>query len=126
MLAQLLNLAGHNVKCVSIGTVDEMLAQAEHDQPDIICISAIPPLALTHARAIYGRLRTKFPSQATIIGLWNYSGDVSRSANRIDTPERVRVFTTLAEVMLQVKIQVELLAGAAHARQPVTSVHGSH
>jgi predicted PurR-regulated permease PerM len=123
MLAQLLNIAGHHVKCVSIGTADEMLAQAEKMKPGIICISAIPPLALTHARSIYERLRTQFPDHAIVIGLWNYSGDIARSAGRIDTPERVRVFTTLAEVVLQVKIQLELAAGTA--RQPAQSVRAS-
>jgi predicted PurR-regulated permease PerM len=110
MLAQLLNIAGHDVKCVSIGTVEEMLARAESAQPAIICISAIPPLALTHARTIYARLRMQFPSQPIIVGLWNYSGDVVRSAGRIDTPQRVHVLTTLAEAVLQVKIQAELSA----------------
>ncbi len=41
MLAQLLSIAGHDVKCVSIGTVEEMLAQVERAQPGIICISAV-------------------------------------------------------------------------------------
>jgi len=125
MLAQLLGIAGHEVKCVSIGTVEEMLAQVEDAQPGIVCISAIPPLALTHARAIYARLRTQFPSQPIIVGLWNYSGDVGRSAGRIDTPERVRVLTTLAEVVLQVRIQADLSASEIQKTQTVPAVRAS-
>lgn len=123
MLAQLLGIAGHDVKCISIGAVDEMLTQAERAEPSIVCISAIPPLALTHARTIYARLRTQFPSQPIIVGLWKYSGDAARSAGRIDTPERVRVFTTLAEAVLQVKIQTELSTSAK--QQTVSSVRAS-
>jgi predicted PurR-regulated permease PerM len=107
MLAQLLSLAGHRVKCVSIGTVEEMLREVSKAEPGIVCISAIPPLALTHARSIYARLRAQIPSQPIIVGLWNYSGDIAKSARRIDTPENVRVLTTLGEVVLQVKILAE-------------------
>jgi len=115
MLAQLLGIAGHDVECVSIGTVEEMLAQVAKAKPGIVFISAISPLALTHARSIYGRVRAQFPSQPIIVGLWNYTGDAARSASRIDTPERVHVLTTLAEGLLQVKIQAEL--GAAPPQQ---------
>jgi predicted PurR-regulated permease PerM len=122
MLGQLLSVAGHETNCISIGTVEEMLAQVVRAQPGIVCISAIPPLAMTHARAIYARLRKEFPSQLIIVGLWNYTGDIGRSANRIDTPERVRVLTSLAEVVLQVKIMAELAANPpqqTHAAHPV-------
>lgn len=122
MLGQLLGVAGDDVHCIPIGTVDEMLAQVVRAQPGIVCISAIPPLAMTHARSIYARLRKELPSQLIIVGLWSYTGDIARSASRIDTPERVRVLTSLAEVALQVKIMAELAANEtrhAHAAHPV-------
>lgn len=122
MLGQLLGVAGHEANCIPIGTVEEMLAQVVLAQPGIVCISAVPPLAMTHARAIYARLRKEFPSQQIIVGLWNYSGDVARSAGRIDTPERVRVLTSLAEVVLQVKIMAELAANGKQQAHPATSV----
>jgi predicted PurR-regulated permease PerM len=125
MLAQLLSIAGNQVHCVPIGTVEQMLTEVEHAPAGIICISAIPPLALTHARLIYERLRAKFPSQPIIVGLWNYSGDVARSASRIDTPERVHVLTTLAEVLLQVKAQAELASATQQPVQEVPSVRAS-
>nr|HEV7952385.1 AI-2E family transporter [Candidatus Acidoferrales bacterium] len=125
MLGQLLTVAGHEANCISIGTVEEMLAQVVRAQPGIVCISAIPPLAMTHARAIYARLRKEFPSQQIIVGLWNYTGDVARSASRIDTPERVRVLTSLAEVVLQVKIMAELAANGKQQTRTAPSVHAS-
>jgi predicted PurR-regulated permease PerM len=125
MLGQLLNVAGHDANCISIGTVEEMLAQVVRSQPGIICISAVPPLAMTHARAIYARLRKEFPSQQIIVGLWNYSGDIARSASRIDTPERVRVLTSLAEVVLQIKIMAELAANGKTPAHSAPSVRSS-
>ncbi len=96
-------------------------------QSSIICISAIPPLALTHARQFMSACERKFPSQPIIVGLWNYSGDAARSASRIDTPERVHVLTTLAEAVLQVRIQAELAVRAAQQRaaSKLPSVHAS-
>jgi predicted PurR-regulated permease PerM len=125
MLGQLLGVAGHDVHCIPIGTVEEMLAQVVRAQPGIVCISAVPPLAMTHARAIYARLRKEFPSQPMIVGLWNYTGDVVRSASRIDTPERVRVLTSLAEVVLQVKIMAELAENEKQHAHVGPAVHTS-
>jgi predicted PurR-regulated permease PerM len=125
MLAQLLASAGHQVQCVSIGTVDEMLSQVANAQPGVVCISAIPPLALTHARAIYARLRAHFPSQPIIVGLWNYSGDVVRASSRIDNTDRARVLRTLAEVVLQVKILTELTSPAQPNEPRIPSVRAS-
>jgi predicted PurR-regulated permease PerM len=125
MLAQLLGIEGHEVHCVSIGSVEQMLGEVGRAQSSIICISAIPPLALTHARMIYERLRAQFPSQPIIVGLWNYSGDVARSASRIDTPERVHVLTTLADVVQQVKIQADLSSTGQQRATGVPSVRAS-
>ncbi len=125
MLAQLLVSAGHQVQCVSIGTVDEMLSQVANAHPGVVCISAIPPLALTHARAIYARLRAHFPSQPIIVGLWNYSGDVARASSRIDNTDRARVLRTLAEVVLQVKTLTELTGPAQPQATRIPSVRAS-
>jgi len=125
MLAQLLGIAGHDVTCISIWPVEEVLAQVARAEASIIFISAIPPLALTHARAIYERLRAQFPSQPIVVGLWNYPGDVARSASRIDTPERVQVVTTLAQAVLQVKIQLESADGDAQLSGTAASVRTS-
>jgi hypothetical protein len=100
------------VKCISVWPVEEVLAQVAHAEASIIFISALPPLALTHSRKIYESLRGQFSSQRIIVGLWNYSGDVARSASRIDTPERVQVVTTLAQAVVQVRTQAESAARA--------------
>ena len=125
MLAQLLGIAGHDVKCVSVWPVEELLAQVGRSEACIIFISAIPPLALTHARAIYERLRGQFPSQQIIVGLWNYSGDAARSASRIDTPERVQVVTTLAQAVVQIKTSVDWAGRALQEPVAAPSVRSS-
>jgi len=125
MLDHLLTVAGHKVKCISIGTVEEMLSKVDGAHASIICISAIPPLAVAHARTIYARLRVKFPEQPIIVGLWGFTGDVLRSASRIDDAENVKVLTTLAEAVLQVKILSELAQNSAKSASASSPVHAS-
>jgi len=125
MLGNLLTAEGHKAKCISIGTVEEMLAKAESAHPKIICISAIPPLAVVHARAIYAQLRAKFPGQPIVVGLWGFTGDVLRSASRIDETENVKVLTTLAEAVLQVKILSDLAENSTQSASAGSPVHAS-
>jgi hypothetical protein len=105
--------------------MEEMLAEAQKAQPQIVVISSIPPLAVTHARAIYTRLRSKFATEPIIVGLWNYSGDITRSASRIGATENDRVLTTLTEAVLQAKIYSELAEKSAQPLTAVPSVRGS-
>ena len=57
MLAQLLDRAGYSAIAIPIGSVDGMLAEAVNAEPEIVCLSALPPYAISHARGIYRRLR---------------------------------------------------------------------
>src|SRR5207253_3136929 len=51
MLAQILTRAHHTVRVVSVETLAaEMVGQVKEFEPDTVCISALPPLATTHAR----------------------------------------------------------------------------
>src|ERR1035437_1743022 len=38
---------------LSIGTVEGMLAETFKSEPDIVCLSALPPYAISHARNLY-------------------------------------------------------------------------
>src|SRR3984893_18343053 len=53
MLPSLVERAGYQAQSISIGTTAEMLAQVKEVAPDIVCISALPPFALLHARDLY-------------------------------------------------------------------------
>jgi hypothetical protein len=51
MLAHLLERAGYRTRFLAIGTTVEMLAQVSEEKPDIVCLSALPPFAVGHARS---------------------------------------------------------------------------
>src|SRR5271170_1083517 len=78
MLAQVLETAGHQAQCIPLGTSAEMLAQVKEEKPDVVCISALPPFAIPHARSLYAKLRAQDSKLRIIVGLWNYSDDASK------------------------------------------------
>ena len=83
MLTQLLERAGYQAQAISIGTTAEMLAQIKEAAPDIVCISALPPFALLHARDLYKRVRSNVRNAKIIVGLWKFSGDPDQSGGQV-------------------------------------------
>ena len=104
MLAQLLDRAGYTAIAIPIGSVSGMLAEAANAEPEIVCLSALPPYAISHARGIYRRLRMQQPKLQIIIGLWNYSEDPVKAATEISGGEQKLVCTTLAQTILQASL----------------------
>jgi hypothetical protein len=107
MLAQLLDRAGYSAMAIPIGSVDGMLAEAANAEPEIVCLSALPPYAVSHARSIYRRLRREHPKLKIIIGLWNYQEDPVKAAMEISGREQNLVCTTLAQIILQASLAVD-------------------
>jgi predicted PurR-regulated permease PerM len=104
MLAQLLDRAGYSAIAIPIGSVDGMLAEAVNAEPEIVCMSALPPYAISHARGLYRRLRMQQPKVKIIIGLWNYQEDPVKAATEISGGEQKLVCTTLAQTILQASL----------------------
>jgi predicted PurR-regulated permease PerM len=98
MLAQVLETAGHQAVCIPVGTAAEMLAQVKDEKPDVVCISALPPFAIPHARTLYAKLRAQDSQMRILVGLWNFSDDPSKVSRRLGLAEGAHAFTTLAEL----------------------------
>lgn len=111
MLTQLLERAGYQAQAIPISTTAEMLAQVKEAAPDIVCISALPPFALLHARDLYKRVRSNVPNARIIVGLWKFSGDPIKAAARFNIVSDDKLVITLAQTVLQVGVfqQIELL-----------------
>jgi predicted PurR-regulated permease PerM len=117
MLTQLLERAGYQAQAVSIGTTAEMLAQVKEVTPDIVCISALPPFALLHARDLYKRVRANVPNAKIIVGLWKFSGDPIKAAARFNIVGDDKLAITLAQTVLQIGVfqQIDLVPEHASA-----------
>ena len=98
MLAQVLETAEHQALCIPLGTAAEMLAQVKDERPDVVCISALPPFAIPHARALYAKLRAQDSKLRIVVGLWNFTDDPTKVSRRLGLSEGARAFTTLAEL----------------------------
>lgn len=101
MLAQLLEKSGYSAQAIAIGTTSEMLAQVKEFVPDIVCISALPPFALLHARELYKRVRSVLPEAKVVIGLWKFGGDPAKAAVRLNITGDDKLSLTLAQTVLQ-------------------------
>lgn len=90
MLAHLLRQKGVRAIAPKLARL-RSAARLSADSEDVICVSALPPFALTHAKEICARLRARYPRLKILVGLWGFSGDPERTAERFgrDRPDRL-------------------------------------
>jgi hypothetical protein len=118
MLAHLLQRAGYRTHFLDIGTTIEMLAQVSEQKPAIVCLSALPPFAVAHARRLYEKLRAQFPDIKIVVGLWNYAGDPAQAASRIGGITDTPVTRTLAHAMQQIRFLTDVAPQLAAQPEP--------
>jgi hypothetical protein len=106
MLMQLLEAAGRRAECLPVGPLSETVSWISQNKPGAVCISALPPFALSHAKSTYSKLRAQFPQMKIIVGLWNYAGDVARVSRSIGVAEGGGIATTLSQIVTQFRTPV--------------------
>lgn len=96
MLAQLLEMRGY---CVATGSADslasEMVDMVERTKAHIVCVSAMPPAAVAHARYLCKRIHGRFPDMDMLVGLWTFKSDIRKAKSRIACSDTVHLVTTL-------------------------------
>jgi predicted PurR-regulated permease PerM len=111
LLAQLLERHGHSAESISIGPTSEMLSQVEDANPRVVCISALPPFALNHARALYAKLRAHEPGLHIVVCLWHFEGDPQKAAIRLRLVAGDGFFTTVPQVLQHIASRAEPTTG---------------
>jgi len=121
MLAQVLEMTGCLVQAVSVtALVSEMADLVEQRKADVVCISAMPPAAATHARYLCKRLRGRFPEAHLIVGLWNVQGELNKAKERIGCGAATHVVGTLADAQEQIRLLIQpLLLRPAEELKPI-------
>ncbi|MEX0677417.1 MAG: AI-2E family transporter [Pirellulales bacterium] len=116
MLAQLLEAKGVHVLLLSAQSLSgEMVSQVSEQEAAVVCVSALPPLAATHARYLCKRLRPKFPTLKIVVGLWQTGGSTKKAQARLVEIGIDQFATTLAEAtqhLVQIVGSQRLLNGA--------------
>ena len=143
MLAQLLSSEAGDVRSLPpTAQASEIVDFVEKHEAVAICISAMAPAAIMHARHLFKRLRREFPAVRILVGLWGASGDLTKARNRIGSGEMSSVVATLAEAQSRsVSLPVSTRTASRHkhcllsrcrradsastARQPLFSKRGA-
>jgi hypothetical protein len=123
MLAQLLEKSGYSAQAIAVGTTTEMLAQVKDSAPDIVCISALPPFALLHARELYKGVRSVLPEAKVVIGLWKFGGDPAKATVRLNIAGDDKLALTLAQTVLQAGVFCQL--AVAQDAEQIASVNNT-
>ena len=128
MLAQVMKMAGCLVQTIPVtALVGEMVDLVEQRKAAVVCISAMPPAAATHARYLCKRLRGLFPETSLIVGLWNARDELNKAKERIGCGAETHVVGTLADAQEQIRLLIkplvlrpgeQLQPGCGHAQIP--------
>jgi predicted PurR-regulated permease PerM len=98
LFAKVLRIEGIQATFISVmALASEMVELVERHRPDVVCISALPPSALTHARYLSKRIRARFPDLPLLVGLWNAQGDLARAKERLEIGEASKVVNSFAQ-----------------------------
>lgn len=107
LLTQCIERSGLSSHSVPIGPIGEMLSTTAELRPTVVCISALPPFAIEHTRALYQKLRAKFPDLNIIICLWHFAGDLDKTQRRLKLFDGHSVLLTLPDVLQYVREKVQ-------------------
>lgn len=103
MLAVLLNRAGARAATLESSRIGmEVVEKAAAENPDVIVISAMPPLAVSSARLLGRRLRARSPDKRIVIALWQAEGNMQRSRERLESAAPNALVTTLSEALTRI------------------------
>jgi predicted PurR-regulated permease PerM len=105
MLCQLLDRAGYAPECIPLARTSVMVMKTVQAAPDVVCISALPPYALSHAKSLYSQLRAHLPETDILLGIWNYPGDLDRLASRVGVAEHHRIAVSLSQTLSEIAEQ---------------------
>jgi hypothetical protein len=98
----------------ALSLTSEQVTEVENSSPGMVCISAVPPSTILHARYLCKRMRARFPKIPILVGIWNApkEGDVKE---RLKSAGCDQVVTTFADGLEQVRelIQPRLLEKVA-------------
>lgn len=107
MLVQVLRLSGLAADAIASGFMEETLAKVTQAQPHAMCISALPPFAIAHARSLCRKARQGCPGIKTVVGLWGSKVDPKTLQQRLGQGCSEYVVHTLAETRLQLRLFME-------------------
>ena len=104
MLAQLVENAGNRTLMLpSKALSQEILLRLAEEPSTVLCVSALPPFAFTHARSLCVKIREHLPQNRILVCLWQSPMDPARSKERFGHTRPDGVATSLASALEQIR-----------------------
>jgi len=100
LFAQLLERDGFPVISFPAGSTAE-LAMLEPSAGDVICVSALPPFALSAAAKLCTQLRARYPRVRIVAGIWGFPEGREQVLRRLEKSTNMTVVTSLAQALEQ-------------------------
>ncbi len=98
MLRQILDPARWEVEILSAEVLAaELVELARAKDAAVVCVGALPPGGLAHARYLCKRLRRCLPDAHIVVGRWGLRGNVEQNEEQLRQAGADRVLTTLAQ-----------------------------
>lgn len=114
MFAQVLRASGVTVETGSTHALaSEVVARVDATTTPLVCISALPPGAVSHARYLCLRLASHNAGLPIVVGLWNVTGNLERMSARLTEAGANQVVTTFEEGADRVRRRLSNLARTA-------------
>ena len=110
MLRQLLDPAKWVVEVAAVETLTaDLVAQVAEQAPALVCIGALPPGGLAHARYLCKKLRARFPEVKIIVGRWGLTGGVEANREQLQDAGADLTATTMLETRSQLNSLLPIL-----------------
>jgi predicted PurR-regulated permease PerM len=110
MVRQLLDPAKWVVEIAAVETMTaDLVAQVAEQAPALVCIGALPPGGLAHARYLCKRLRARFPEVKILVGRWGLTGGVEANRDQFQEAGADLTATTMLETRNQLNSLLPIL-----------------
>ena len=110
MLRQSLNSIQWEIEQTAVETLtSELAARIAIDPPAILCIAALPPRGLAHARYLCKRLRDSSSELQIVVGRWGQKRNCKLEREQLEQAGATFVTTSLAETIQLLNSRLPLL-----------------
>lgn len=119
MFAQVLRSYGYDAQTVSITALaGEMVERVQKTKADVVCVCALPPAAVLHARYLCKRLHARFPDLTLLVGLWNQRGDLKNARDKIACQGNVEMSASFSDALIRLRQLAQPAILRNHADPP--------
>jgi predicted PurR-regulated permease PerM len=124
LLAAVLIHRGISARVVAPERLEEEIEASRAAGLEAVVVSALPPDAVSPARALVKRIRARLDSVPVIVGLWGLDHDLDRARQRLENLA-VSLLETRVTVCVEEIERLRYTPGPSRTEAPPKVVHGS-